>query len=126
MSVRDMSISTALGTPSKDGVPLEPTPIAHPVVPLTSSHLPKLVPHVAQSTSSSPSKSPKKTPKRLPLFINRSTNDTIAWDTDQRLEEVEHMQRILKEEIKGATAESNGLKEMTAVYKTRSMSIDRS
>ena len=121
MSIRDFSMSTAMKGLSIDDKSLEPTPILDPEVPQTPSQIPKLVPHPPQSAKSSPSKSAKRKTPAARRFLNKETNVEVAWDTDQRLEEVEYMQRQLKEEIKGATAESNGLKEMTAVYKTRSM-----
>ena len=122
LSMRDISISTYLGSLHLNEEVPRSTPIVEPEVPLTPSHIPKLVPRPARSIQSSPSKSPQKKPPTLPQFLTKETNVPIAWDTDQRLEEVEYMQKQLKEEIKGATAESNGLKEMTTVYKARSTS----
>ena len=122
MPIRDFSISTGLGSLHISDEVSQTTPIVEPQVPHTPSHIPKMVPRPARSVQSSPSKSPQKKPPTLTQFLTKETNVPIAWDTDQRLEEVEYMQKQLKEEIKGATAESNGLKEMTAVYKTRSTS----
>lgn len=93
-------------------------------VPTTPSHIPKLVPQVAlPAETPSPSKSPKKTPRTapaLPLYLNRTSNEVIAWDTDSRLEEVEKMCSQFKEKMDGATTESKSLKDMTELYKLRS------
>ena len=89
----------------------------------TPSQIPKRVPSVViASEASSPSKSPQKTPRPLPQFLNRSSNITLAWDTKGRLEDMETMCSEFKEKIDGATIESNGLKDMVAVYKSRSTS----
>lgn len=101
-------------------------PCVDPVIveaPKTPSHIPKLAPKhsVPVVDSPSPKKSPKKTPKALPRFLNRETNTLVAFDTDSRLEEMEHSISQFKEKFDGATTESRSLKEMMAVYKIRSM-----
>lgn len=124
-SLRDVSIATAMKS-----LNLCETPIVHydprldAGVPSTPSQIPKMVPRaLVESEIQKPSRSPKKTPKPITRFLNKDTNNTVVvWDHDSRLEEVENMCSQFKEEIKGATAESNGLKEMTAVYKNRSTS----
>ena len=122
MSIRDLSVSTAMnGLKMNDEIP-QSIPMVDPEVPQTPSHIPKMVPRPTSSATPCPFKSAKKKTPVARRFLTKETNVELAWDTDQRLEEVEYMQRQLKEEIKGATAESNGLKEMTGVYKTRSMS----
>lgn len=124
ISRREISLSIAMGSLNLCETPnLQSDPRMDAGVPPTPSHIPKMVPRAAViADPPSPSKSPKKTPKPMPQFLNKDTNSTVVWDHDSRLEEVENMCSRFKEDIKGATAESNGLKEMTAMYKTRSMS----
>ena len=102
----------------------QPAPIADACFPEPSSHIPRLVPHVAPPLEPLVLiKSPRKTPKKpcdLPLFLNRETNTTIAWDTDSRLDELESQHARFKEEISRATSQSNSLHEMIQVYKLRS------
>lgn len=115
------SLNTKFNTLSLKGGPKQSTPKVDMEVPVTPSHIPKLVPQVPlRAETPSPSKPPKKTPKALPLFLNRASNEVIAWDTDSRLEEVENMCSQFKEKMDGATTESKSLKEIIGVYKIRS------
>ena len=115
------SLNSKFNTLSLKSEPPQSTPKVDVEVPATPSHIPKRVPQLAlPAKTQSPSKSPKKTPKALPLFLNRTSNDVIAWDHDSRLEEVENMALQLKEQVDGATMESKNLKEITSVYKLRS------
>ena len=99
------------------------TPIVVADNPSTPSHIPKRVPGVRNASEApGPSKSPQKNPKPLPLFVSRYSNNTIAWDTEGRLEDMERMCSQFKEKIDGATSESNGLRDMVADYKLRSTS----
>lgn len=122
MTLRECSIATAMGGLNLNGTSSHPTPILEEAVPVTPSQIPKLANHASHSALSSPTRSPKKkTPKALPLYLNKSTNDTtIAWDHDQRLLEVEHMQKKMLSDIKGATSETESMKEIVNVYKERS------
>ncbi len=116
---REISLSTKLASLCLDDRNLQSFPKVDANPPVTPSHIPKMVPPVA-----SPCKSPKKPPPPLPMFINRNTNERVAWDpsdTDSRLEEMEKFQKTFKETMKGATDESNALREAIVVYKTRSM-----
>ncbi|CAD6592553.1 MAG: kinesin-like nuclear fusion protein [Alectoria sarmentosa] len=114
------SLNTKFNTLSLKSGPSQSTPKVDVEVPPTPSYIPKLVPQVPLPTETpSPSKSPKKTPRALKLFLNRTSNDVIAWDTDSRLEEVENMCSQFKESMDGATTESKGLKEIIGVYKIR-------
>ena len=117
------SLSAKLNTlPLKNGR-AESTPKVDVEVPVTPSHIPKLVPRVAlPAETPSPSKTPKKTPRTLPalpLFLNRTSNEVIAWDRDDCLEEFDNMCSQWKEQMDGATTESKSLKEIIGVYKIR-------
>ena len=115
------SLSTKFNTLSLENGPPNPTPKVDVHVCATPSHIPKFVPPVpVPAETPSPSKSPKKTPRTLPLYLNRASNEVIAWDTDSRLEEVENMCSEFKEKMDGATTESKSLKEIIGVYKIRS------
>ena len=115
------SLNSKFNTLSLKSEPPQSTPKVDVEVPATPSHIPKRVPQLAlPAETQSPSKSPKKTPKALPLYLNRTSNEVIAWDHDFRLEEVENMALQLKEQVNGATMESKNLKEITSVYKLRS------
>lgn len=115
------SLNSKFNTLSLKSEPPQSTPKVDVEVPATPSHIPKRVPQLAlPAKTQSPSKSPKKAPKALPLFLNRTSNEVIAWDHDGRLEEVENMALQLKEQVDGATMESKALKEITSVYKLRS------
>ena len=141
VSLREASLNTQFHFLTLDDANPKPAPIAEadesvtPLVPSsdpktetrlpqTPSQIPKAIPRVAfPAEIPSPSKSPQKTPKALPKYLNRESNLTIAFDTDQRLEEVENMCSQFKEKMDGATTESKSLKEMMAVYKIRSMPV---
>lgn len=128
-SIREISVTSLnnkFNTLSLKSGPVQSTPEVDVEVPATPSHIPKPIPHVVLPAEAlSPSKSPKKTPRTLPplpLFLNRTSNEVIAWDTDSRLEEVENMCLQFKEKMDGATMESKNLKETTGMYKIRSRS----
>ena len=118
------SLSTQLDSLSLDHGQTQSAPKVDVEVPATPSHIPKLVSKTMLPTETpSPSKSPRKTPKTLPplkLYLNRTSNEVIAWDHDSRLEEVENMCSEFKEKMDGATVESRSLKELIGVYKIRS------
>lgn len=118
------SLSTKFNTLSLNSGQSQSTPTVDVQVPTTPSHIPKLIPKVAlPAETPSPSKSPKKTPRTapaLPLYLNRTSNEVIAWDHDSRLEEVENMCSQFKEKMDGATRESKCLKESTQLYQVRS------
>ncbi len=121
------SLNTKFNTFSSAGGQPQSTPKVDVSVPTTPSQIPRFVPQVAlPAETPSPSKSPKKNPRTapaLPLFLNRTSNEVIAWDHDSRLEEVENMCSQFKEKMDGATTESKSLKEIIAIYKIRSGSF---
>lgn len=120
------SLNTKFNTLSLKSGPPQSTPKVDVHVPAAPSNIPKLVPQAPLPPETpSPCKSPKKTPKALPLYLNRASNEVIAWDTDSRLEEVENMCSQFKEKMDGATTESKSLKEIIGVYKIRSGSSSR-
>ncbi len=118
------SLSTKFNTLSLAGGQPQSTPKVDVSVPTTPSQIPRFVPQVAlPAETPSPSKSPKKTPRTappLPLFLNRTSNEVIAWDHDSRLAEVENMCSQFKEKMDDATTESKSLKENIGVYQIRS------
>ncbi len=119
-SLREVSLSTAMKSLTLDSAS-QATPNVVLDAPSTPSQIPKRVPSALNASQApSPSKSPQKTPRPLPQFLNRHSNITLAWDTKGRLEDMEQMCSEFKEKIDGATVESNGLKDMLAVYKSRS------
>lgn len=124
------SLNTKFNTLSLKSGQTQSTPKVDVDIPATPSQIPKFVPQNAlPAETPSPSKSPKKTPRSrppLPLYLNRASNDVIAWDTDSRLEEVENMCSEFKEKMDGATTESKSLKEIIGVYKIRSGSCSLS
>lgn len=126
-SLRDCSLSTKFNTLSLTSGQTQSTPKVEVQIPTTPSHIPKLVSQVASPAKTpSPSKPPKKTPRTapaLPLYLTRSSNEVIAWDTDSRLEEVENMCSQFKEKMDGATTESKSLQELIGVYKVRGASF---
>ena len=128
-SIREISVcslNNKFNALSLKSCPTQSTPKVDVEIPATPSHIPKPVSHVALPAEVlSPNKSPKKTPRTLPplpLFLNRTSNEVIAWDHNGRLEEVENMCLQFKEKMDGATMESKNLKEITGVYKIRSRS----
>ena len=139
-SMREISLNTAFNSLTLDSGPAQSVPNAEMEgspslprtdaapkadVPSTPSYIPKLAPRTALSAEiPSPSRSPKKSPKKLPLYLNKASNDVVAWDTDSRLDEMETMYSHMKENWHGATSESNSLREIMAVYKIRSGSLE--
>ena len=124
IALREVSLNTQFTFLSLDEDPPQSAPKADVDTLCTPSQIPKPVfCNTLPAGTPSPSKPPKKTPKPLPMYLNRDSNTTLAWDTDSRLEEVENMCSEFKEKMDGATTESNSLKDIIAVYKIRSMSI---
>ena len=120
--LRDVSLCTAMGDLKIDPR-TQATPKVVASIPSAPSQIPKRTCGVRTiSEAPSPSKSPQKTPKALPHFLSRFSNDTIAWDTEGRLEDMERICSQFKEKVDGATVESNGLRDMVADYKLRSTS----
>ena len=127
-SIRDFStgsLNTKFNTLSLESGHTQSAPKVDVEVPATPSQIPKLVPQVSlHAETPSRCQSPKKTPRTLPAlpkFFNRGSNEVIAaWDHDSRLEEVENMCSLFKEQMDGATTESKSLKEVIGVYKIRS------
>ena len=117
------SLKTKLNVLSLKSNSIYSTPKVESDFPTTPSHIPKLVPQVVlPAETPSPSKSPKKTLRTLPLYLNRTSNEVIAWDYDSRFKEVENTLSQFKEKMDSATTESKSLKEITEVYKIRSTS----
>ena len=118
------SLNTKFNTLSLKSGPTQSTPKVDVDVPVTPSHIPKRIPQVAlPAEDPSPTKPPKKTPRTapaLPQYLNRTSNEVIAWDYDSRFKEVENMCSQLTEKMDGATTETKGLKESIGMYKIRS------
>ncbi|KAL8853130.1 MAG: hypothetical protein Q9221_002012 [Calogaya cf. arnoldii] len=118
---REISVTTALGNMSLSLH--KPHPVPPTMDPTTPSHIPKLAPKapVTSASAHSPSKSPKKASASAPLFLNRNTNTTIIEDfgVEDRVGRMESQVSDLMGNIKDATAESNGLREIIGVYKAR-------
>ena len=140
MTLREASLASAFGGLSLDRSS-EPTPIVEEKASISPSKLPKalptLRPRASHSALSSPSKSPRKKASPLPKFLNRDTNNIlapaghtdgfVAFDMEQRLEEVENMSKFMKSGYDEATSRSeslketiNGLKMTNDVLKSRS------
>ena len=124
-SYRDLSLSTALSKLSLNQQDCDSIPEENVEVVSTPSHLPKrkLSKLSLAQNKPSPLKSPKKTPKVNYLRID-SNVEAIAWDTESRLENVEHMyselEKTFQKTVKSTTTESNSLKETIGLYKARS------
>ena len=119
---REASLTAALGNMSL--ITKEPGKLPPPSNPTTPSQIPKRKPSVVSLTSiSSPTKSPSKTPVANPRFLNRHTNVQFneVFDPDDRLSNIESIISEFKNTLDGATTESDGLKEMIAVYKARGL-----
>ena len=117
------SLSTKFNILSLKSDSLQSTPKVEIDFPATPSHIPKFVPQAAlPAETPSPSKSPKKTPRTLPLYLNRTSNEVIAWDHDDRIKEFENTLSQFKEKMESATTESKSLKEITGIYQIRSTS----
>ena len=85
----------------------------------TPSSIPRVVPSPSKDVQTSPSRSPKKM-KSQPVFLNKETNVTTAWNIDDRVEEFDDMQRKFTEGIMAKMAEREGLQETVAMYKAQS------
>jgi len=116
-SMRDFSISTAMGRLSlDDAVPL-PASDAKSGVPFTPSQIPRLAQSVAeQPETPSPSKSPR---KRAPAmsFLTRDSNTPVALDIVDIEQTITQSLSLFQESITGATAESQSLKDIITMYK---------
>lgn len=115
LSLRDASISTAMGRLSLDDAIPRPASDAKSEVPFTPSQIPRPAHSVAQQPEiPSPSKSPR---KRAPAssFLTRDSNTQVAMD----LEDIDHPQSlsVFQEGIAGATAEAQNLKDAIATYR---------
>ncbi|KAL8721206.1 MAG: hypothetical protein Q9225_002055 [Loekoesia sp. 1 TL-2023] len=122
---RDASLMTALENMSLNSK--EPGSFPSSSNPATPSQIPKRKPSAAvHAPLHSPIKSPKKAPAPSPRFLNRHTNMPFieAFDPDDRLSNMESMMSEFKNTLNGATTESNGLREMVAVYKARVAELD--
>lgn len=127
-SLRDISLTAALGALSLNQHDCVAIPEESKTTPNTPSYIPKRKTSkfsLAQDITS-PLKSPKKTPKVVPL-LNKYSNikaPLVAWDTESRLENVEHMyselEKTFEKTVKSTTTESNSLKETIGLYKARS------
>lgn len=127
-SLRDVSLTTALGALSLNAHDCLAIPEENRTAPITPSHIPRKKMSklsLAQETAVL-IKSPQKTPKFEP-FLNKYSNvkaPLVAWDTESRLENVEHMyselEKTFEKTVKSTTTESNSLKETIGLYKARS------
>lgn len=117
MSIREISISAAMGTLSlHDSVPTA-TPQKEPnTAQIPISSIPKAVLSPNRSVQSSPSKSPRKK-KSQPVFLSKDTNSSTAWDIEQRLEEIESMQKTFTDGVEEKMREREGLQEKLKRHK---------
>ena len=120
-SLRDVSLIAAMNGLHLNDEKSKQAPKALPDNRGSPSRIPKsaAVPSFPDGALS-PKKSPQKTPKPLKQFLNRGSNTEIAFDIEDRLEDMEKMCFKFREEIDGATSHSDGLKEMVSIYKARS------
>ena len=120
-SAREVSISTALQgltLSPRESISVPAEDVDHPCTP---SFIPKRTLNPALPLErSSPTRSPKKSRPIIPFLTRDSNTKSIAWNTEDRLDTVEHLYSELKEKMDGTTTESNGLKETITIYKTRS------
>lgn len=98
------------------------------ILPSVPSYIPKAVPIPPTpfpSPTSSPSKRPSCPPKSAEKhqFLNKYTNTRAAWDTTNRLEEMEqNMKHLygLNEKMEQSMTDRNTLQEQVNLQKTRS------
>ena len=131
-SERVMSLSSAFnGLSLEDSTPLpactedrdvSATPSRIPVkqTPLPSTTLPPKPFTAVEAVS--PSRSPKKPPAATRRFLNRESNIEIAMDAEIQFGEFTSMFNGLQDQIDGINTDRNGMKELIAVYRTRSRS----
>ena len=111
MSIREISISAAMGTLSlHDSVPTATPQKGSNTAQIPISSIPQAVPSPNRSVQSSPSKSPRKK-KSQPVFLSKDTNSSSAWDIEQRLEEIESMQKTFTDDVEEKMREREGLQE---------------
>lgn len=89
--------------------------------PLPNAALPPLS-FAAVVEAVSPCRSPKKPPAATRKFLNRESNIEIAMDAEIDFGEFTSMFNGLQDQIDGITTDRNGMKELIAMYKTRSRS----
>lgn len=124
LSMRNVSMNTAMSQLSlNDAIP-QPAPETKSEVPVTPSQIPRLAHSVAkQSETPSPSKSPRKRAPAL-YFPTRDSNTPLALDIEDIEHTIEHTASqslsVIHESITGATAESQGLKDMISMYRASS------
>ena len=116
-SLRNSSICTTL-----EGLSLQPTPVdhefeGHNLNKSSPSHIPLRLKDSFPILS--PSKSPRKARRIIPFLSRDSNTRAVAWDTEGRIEKMEHLYSELKEKMDGTTVESNGLKDTLAMYKAK-------
>lgn len=115
--LRDVSVTSALKSFYIDG---KTTPMVEMNASLSPSHIPlRACTSSARGDFSSFSRSPKK-PPLSGLFLTRESNTPAAWNTADKIEEMEHMHSELRQTIGGATYDATMLKEMMADYRMRS------
>ncbi|MCJ1243548.1 kinesin-like nuclear fusion protein [Trapelia coarctata] len=127
-SLRDISLTTALGALSLNAHDCVAIPEECITIPTTPSHIPKRkMSKLSLAQGHAPlTKSPRKTPKPVEPLLNRFSNikaPLVAWDTESRLENVEHMyselEKTFEKTVKSTTTESNSLRETIGLYKAR-------
>ena len=132
--IRDVSLCTAFDGLRLDESGLQPTSAVGCDAPSTPSQIPKPVQKpvdqsvppqtpLPQSATISPCKSSRKTTKPLPKFLTRESNTEIAWDTESRLEKFESEFIEMKGQMSLMTDEGTSMKDLIAMYKTKSRSI---
>ena len=111
MSIREISISAAMGTLSlSEKVPLVTPHKESILAPAPCSSIPRAVHSPTKSAQSSPSKSPRKI-KSQPVFLSKDTNISTAFDIDQRFEEIENMQKTFANGVEEKLKEHEGFQE---------------
>ncbi|KAG8531429.1 uncharacterized protein KY384_003058 [Bacidia gigantensis] len=123
VSSQSTYVSELMNNLSLEDEPVSSAPTSTPT-PCTPSRIPQKVSCYGQSAQSSPTKSLKKKTSKS-HFLSRETNMVTAWDTDDKMEEMEHMRKFVKDEMRGAMAENEGLKEMTVVWKSRITELEK-
>lgn len=128
-SLRDISLTKALGALSLNAHDCVSIPEERLKTPTTPSNIPKrkISKLSLAQAYAPPIKSPRKTPKPIEPLLNKYSNikaPLVAWDTESRLENVEHMyselEKTFEKTVKTTTTESNSLKETIGLYKARS------
>ena len=132
-SIRDLSLCSAFNGLRLDELGPQTTSVVGCDAPKTPSQIPKWVQKpedqnvplqtpLPQSATINPCKSPKKTTKPPPKFLTRESNTEIAWDTESRMDQFESGFIEMKEKMSRMTDEGTSMKDLIAMYRTKSRS----